>query len=105
MGWFNHGGWGSLWVLIHFRMLRKFVTRIVFIVSWEKRIISPTIVYKGAMLHLFKVKESCGHYMGVNISGHIDKLLGHFSEVVDNPKIWPDPLDNYLFIVLEMGDR
>ncbi len=62
-------------------------------------------LYKGAMSHLFKVKESCGHYMGVNISGHIDKLQSHFTKVVDNPKIWPDPLDNYPCIVLEMEDR
>ena len=55
---------------------------------------------------MFKVRENYGHYMGVNIPDHIDKLQKYFLKIVNNDsRMWPNPFDDYPYIVLEIGDN
>lgn len=60
------------------------------------------LLYRGAMEHLLNVKKIHKNYMGINVEEHVGRLHCHFLGVTHPSHEWPDPVDHYPAIILDM---
>lgn len=57
--------------------------------------------YAGGTLLLKQALAHSPVYMGIDLEEYLERLAKHFAPVLTAPDPWPDPLDNYPFIVLK----
>ncbi len=60
------------------------------------------LLYSGARKHLDIVVATNSHYMGLNLEKHLVALEKHFSPVLQKFFAWPNPVDHYPFILLDI---
>ncbi len=108
--WESHEAFESLWrIAPQGHVSRDYLQGLIKIsaafLKWHSRQQKGLeYLYKGAVQHLLKVSKEYPIYMGLNIAEHIQKLGNHFNQVIEYHK-WADPLRDYPYIVLILGEE
>ena len=105
--WESHETFESLWkkiskdeTLSHF--LHGLIKISAAFLKWHlKKQKGLEYLFSGGIGHLKLVCDEQEIYMGLNVMDHIAKLYNHFRIVMADPDQWPDPIQNYPFIILE----
>lgn len=108
--WESHEAWESLWrIAPQGHISRDYLQGLIKIsgafLKWHsKNKKGLQYLYAGAREHLLRVGKEYPMYMGLNMPEHIQKLENHFKPVIERCD-WPDPLNNYPYIVLTFTEE
>ncbi len=105
--WEAHEAWESLWRRPQANILtKKFLKGLIKIsaafLKWhlhQQRGMEE--LYNDGLMLLKDVLQEHEVYMGIDLNQHITALSRHFMQVVADTESWPEPLENYPFIVLQ----
>ena len=105
--WEAHEAWEGLWrqpqaTYLTEQFLQGLIKIAAAFLKWElHQQRGVEYLYSEGIEHLKTVLAEREIYMGINLIEFITKLSNHFTIVVADVDRWPDPLENYSFIVLE----
>ena len=107
--WESHEAWESLWKKPQANFLiKKFLQGLIKIssafIKWhlhQQRGLEH--LYNEGVSHLKDVLQEQEIYMGLDLAEHIAKVSKHFTSVVAVVEHWPDPAEDYPYIILKKG--
>ena len=58
-------------------------------------------LYNEGHQHLSQVYQQEKIFMGINLEKYLKNLEHHFAEVIQKTSLWPNPVEDYPFLILE----
>lgn len=104
--WESHEAWESVWHTtrkddVYGQFLQGLIQISAAFIKWHlHQHEGLRRLYTIGMGRLESVCKTHTEFMGMNLHKHLKKLQVHFSKVLADQTVWPDPLENYPFIEL-----
>lgn len=105
--WESHEAWESVWHTTdkqgpYGQFLQGLIQVSAAFIKWySHEEIGMRKLYELGIMRLEFVRERQANFMGLDLNSHLLKLKKHFALVLADAALWPDPLENYPFLVLE----
>ena len=102
--WESHEAWEEVWHTTdkdkHYgQFLQGLIQISAAFIKWHlHQSEGMTRLYEIGIGRLEFVQKDHGLFMGLDLNKHIEKLRQHFSPVLSQSNVWPNPVLNYPFI-------